>query len=188
MLLVRFLLALTFLSAGAAKLRSTHDFVGVVRTFRVVGEGWVEAVARWLPRIEIMLGVLLVAGLGVRYASLAVGALLGLFIVVTVWNLARKRIVRCGCFGSSSSSTISWSLVVRNALMLLGADLLVVAPARSSSLDSLWLDRGTSPSPWDAVLELLAASCFMVSYTIGWHAWSLHKRIKSFSRIGWLPQ
>jgi hypothetical protein len=52
-----------------------------------------------LPWFELALGVVLISGLALRYASLAAAALLGVFFTLMIVSYARGLTIDCGCFG-----------------------------------------------------------------------------------------
>ena len=75
-----------------------------------------------LPWIEIGLGALLVAHVGLPWTAWAAVALLAAF---TVW-LVTHRGVPCACFGAWSRRPAGWREVVRN-LVLIGVSLVAIA-------------------------------------------------------------
>jgi Methylamine utilisation protein MauE len=124
-LVSRFLLATVFTLAGAAKLARRSEFTEAVRNYRLLPAWANELVGRGLPPLELLLGVLLFSGLeAIAVAALASLCLLSFTVAVTV-NLLQGRRVECGCFGLVADSHLGWSLVGRNALLLLAG--LVVA-------------------------------------------------------------
>ena len=82
--------------------------------------------SRWVPRVELIIGIALIAGVATRAFSLVAAALLLAFSAAVVVNLLRGRDINCGCVGSLSSARISWTLVARD-LALAGIALAVVA-------------------------------------------------------------
>ncbi|TQM12066.1 MauE/DoxX family redox-associated membrane protein [Pseudonocardia kunmingensis] len=96
----RLVLGGVWLVAGAAKITDLDASVRAVRAYRLLPETAAQIVGAGLPVVEILLGVLLVAGAGVRAAA-AVSAVLMLAFVIgiaTAW--ARGLRIDCGCFGS----------------------------------------------------------------------------------------
>jgi uncharacterized membrane protein YphA (DoxX/SURF4 family) len=90
-----------FLSTGWAKLQDIDDTIRSVRNYQLLPEAIVPTVGSALPVVELIVGVLLVAGVLTRYVSVLTGLLsLAFFIgIVTAW--ARGLQIQCGCFGNS---------------------------------------------------------------------------------------
>jgi uncharacterized membrane protein YphA (DoxX/SURF4 family) len=96
----RLLLGAVWLVAGASKITDLDASVRAVRAYRLLPETAAQVVGAGLPVVELLLGVLLVLGTGVRAAA-AVSALLMLAFVVGIASAwARGLRVDCGCFGS----------------------------------------------------------------------------------------
>jgi hypothetical protein len=84
----------------------------------------VFALARTLPLLELALGVLLVAGVWLRYLSIAAAAILGLFFSVMVVSYFRGAGIDCGCFGVGEP--LSARTLARDGVLLVAALALVV--------------------------------------------------------------
>ena len=146
LLAIRALLALIFLSASVAKMRHWAAFEGVVANYRLLPRVLVPAVTYALPPVEAAIGSALLASLvipaealGFR-ASLAAGALLGVFAVAMAVNLLRGRAhIDCGCFQGALKQTLRWPLVARNGLLMLlmaATSRQAMPPATASQLAS----------------------------------------------------
>ena len=118
---IRFFLGLVFLTASLPKLAAPHDFRLALGNYRLLPFRLVRPVAAWLPRVELLLAVLLLSGVGVRgAASLAAAALL-VFSTAVAITLARGRKIDCGCLSGSSPREITWRLVGRDAALAAAA-------------------------------------------------------------------
>jgi hypothetical protein len=119
--LTALVLAAVFLVAAVAKLR---DPMGTTRTFRALRLPAPRRLARLVPGAELLIAAALVArpwiGAAVALAALAV------FSILLHGEVRRGSDVACGCFGTSSSSPISFVELLRNGLL---AALAVVALA-----------------------------------------------------------
>ena len=117
-LLARLVVGGVFLAAGTAKAsrRGRARFDAALRGFRIP-RALIQATATWLPRFEIVLGALLVAGLAVRPASLVSLALLLAFSALIARAVLRHEDVDCGCFGSASAEPVGIASLVRNAAL-----------------------------------------------------------------------
>jgi uncharacterized membrane protein YphA (DoxX/SURF4 family) len=137
--LLRLVLAGVFAVAGAQKLPDPAESVRAVRAYRLLPESAVHAVAYGLPVLEIGLAVLLLAGLATRVSAALTAALLVVFLIGVGSAAARGLTIDCGCFGGggvvAKADTHYTAELVRDALLLLAAVLLVARPRTALSLD-----------------------------------------------------
>jgi hypothetical protein len=117
---IRALAGLVFLSAAWGKVRHRPEFQGVVANYRLLPDLLVVPFALALPPIEAAVGALLPTGLLSPWTEAAAAALLALFALAMAVNLRRGRTdIDCGCFQSALKQTLSWTLVARNAALVL---------------------------------------------------------------------
>jgi putative oxidoreductase len=96
----RLALAGVFLWAAIAKLRNPWMILAIdLDSMHILPAQMVEYVARTLPWFELVLGVLLVAGIKLRYVATVASALLVVFFSVLVVLYFRGFQGDCGCFG-----------------------------------------------------------------------------------------
>jgi uncharacterized membrane protein YphA (DoxX/SURF4 family) len=109
-------LGAVFVAAGASKLAAFPAWLA-----QASGLGVPSIVARPLPVGEIVLGGLLVSGWGSPASIWLALAVLAMFTVVLVVNIAHGRRPACACFGAWSASPIGWWHVARNlAFVVIG--------------------------------------------------------------------
>jgi peroxiredoxin/uncharacterized membrane protein YphA (DoxX/SURF4 family) len=126
-LLARLALAGVFLLSGVTKLR---DRGGATRAARDLGLPATVAapVGALLPFAELAVAGALLAGGTLAFAGgIASLAMLGAFTVAIAANLSLGRHPDCHCFGELSAKPLSWAAVVRNALLLAVATVVVAA-------------------------------------------------------------
>jgi hypothetical protein len=147
---IRTLIALVFLSAATAKMRHWTIFHGVVANYRLLPVVLVGPVTYALPPAEAAIGATLPTGLIAPWTEVAAAVLLGAFAVAMAINLLRgRRHIDCGCFQGALRQPLRWTLVIRNALLVL---LLVVAIEAPSG----------RPDGWTVVNGLLAGCALFV--------------------------
>jgi len=147
---IRTLIALVFLSAAIGKMRNWPIFQGVVANYRLLPRVIVRPVTYALPPVEAAIGAILPTGLFTPWAEGAAAVLLGAFAVAMGINLLRgRRHIDCGCFQGTLRQPLRWTLVSRNALLVL---LLVAAGAAPSG----------RPDGWTVVNGLLAGGALFV--------------------------
>jgi len=100
LLVLRIVLGVVFLYAAYTKLREPWlVFAMSIDAYQLLPEWAVLTLGRTLPWAELLLGVLLIAGIGLRYAAAASTLLLGGFFAVMVHAFAKGLTIDCGCFG-----------------------------------------------------------------------------------------
>ena len=122
--LLRLLLGAVFIYAAYTKLRQGWLLFALsIDSYQMLPEWAVFTVARTLPWLELALGVVLIAGLWLRYVSIAAAAILGLFFSVMLVQYFRGAGIDCGCFGVGES--LSAKTLVRDGALLAAAIALV---------------------------------------------------------------
>jgi uncharacterized membrane protein YphA (DoxX/SURF4 family) len=141
-LALRLALGAFFVYASLDKIWNPAAFAKIVYQWQVVGPVPSNLVAVTLPWVELLAGLLLLAGAWKREAALVVALMLVVFIAAAGSVMARGiDVLNCGCVSVAKAEVASswpptwtrgvgWFLVSRN-LVLLGAALaLVLAPPK----------------------------------------------------------
>ena len=128
-LALRLLLGAVFVYAAYTKLRQSWLLFALsIDSYQLLPEWAVFALARTLPVLELALGVLLVAGVWLRYLSIVAAAVLGLFFSVMIVSYLRGAGIDCGCFGVGEP--LSVKTLLRDGVLLTAAIALVVCSRR----------------------------------------------------------
>ena len=144
-LLLRLVLGGFFVYASLDKIWDPAAFAKIVYQWQVVGPVASNLAAVTLPWIELLAGLLLVAGVWKRESALVIALLLVVFIVSAGSVMARGiDVENCGCVSVAKAETTSswlppwtkgvgWFLVSRN-LVLLGVALAIAfAPTEKAN-------------------------------------------------------
>ena len=119
-LLLRVLLGGIFIYAAWTKLHTPWEvFAITIDSYQILPLRAVELVARSLPWFELLVGILLLAGLWLRSAAVATSLLLGVFFGLMVRAFATGQQINCGCFGPGE--LISWKTLLRDGSLLAGS-------------------------------------------------------------------
>jgi uncharacterized membrane protein YphA (DoxX/SURF4 family) len=113
---------LALLAAGVAKIGQ-----GRAWTTQAAANQVPALVARAVPWLELTTGAAVVSGVGSPWPSLAGVALVAVFTVWIVVQLAADRHPPCACFGAWSAAPLNWRHGVRNAILIALGLLAVVA-------------------------------------------------------------
>ena len=98
---VQFVLAAVFVVAAVGKITDPPGFAHEIHNYALVPGFAINAMAIALPWLELVCGMALFVGVARRSAARILGVLLVVFAIALSINLARKRPVECGCFGTS---------------------------------------------------------------------------------------
>jgi len=129
---VRVALAGIMLWAGLAKLLEPDQALRAVQAYRIFSSSIDDIVAIGLPIVEITVGVLLLLGLGTRFAAWVTAGLMVLFIAGVASAWIRGLSIDCGCFGGGGDVPSAGR--VGRYLTEIGRDLVFMALA-------VWLIR-----------------------------------------------
>jgi uncharacterized membrane protein YphA (DoxX/SURF4 family) len=125
-------LAAVFLVSGVLKAIDPDATYVAVRAYDVLPKAGVALVAGVLPWLEIVLGLLLLAGIATRAVAVVSAALLVVFIAGVTQAWARGLSIDCGCFGGGGAvepgQTTYGLELLRDAAFLLLAGWLVGRP------------------------------------------------------------
>ena len=119
---LRLLVGGMFVFAGALKIADPAGFAVAVGNYRLVPHELTNLVAVLVPWVEVVAGVLVLAGIWLRAAALVITSLTVMFAVVIVSALARGLNIECGCFGTMGGKHIGLvNLAIDTALFGLAA-------------------------------------------------------------------
>lgn len=97
--LLRTLLGVLMLWAAVSKLANPTEFLGSIYAYELpLPRSFLQAAAVVLPWLELLCGLLLIAGLWLETALVVVTGLLIFFVLATGQAWARELEIGCGCF------------------------------------------------------------------------------------------
>jgi putative oxidoreductase len=141
---VQWLLALAvggvFVYASLSKIADPRAFAKIVYHYQVIGPsaafGFVPAnlVAVALPWVELIAGVLMIAGLWRRDAAVVAAFMLAVFVAAVASTLARGiDIQNCGCFAlDATGRAAGWTLIAGDLALLAAALVVALVPPRAA--------------------------------------------------------
>ncbi|WP_211323234.1 MauE/DoxX family redox-associated membrane protein [Amycolatopsis palatopharyngis] len=153
-LLIRLGLAAVWLVSGWLKLTDPGQTYLAVQAYEVLPESVIGVVATAMPLLELVLGLLLLAGGLTRLTAVASAAVLLVFIAAVIQSWARGLTIDCGCFGGGgqveAGETRYPQEIARDTGFLLLAVWLMIRPRTLFSADG-WLgwERGRTRSGED---------------------------------------
>lgn len=115
----RILVGGVLLIAGVAKIRAGESrFLKDILAYDLLPQWASYLLARWLPWVEVLTGVLLIAGLFAPFAAIAGFGLLLVFAGAVGLALWRGKEINCGCFGTAHTAKAQWRIVYRNLALM----------------------------------------------------------------------
>ena len=117
-----------FIYASLDKIFKPGLFAEAVYNYQILPDILVNLTALVLPWLELVLGLMLVAGIWLPGAVLLSTLLLLSFSGSLIFNMARGINISCGCFSTEpSTDPITWWTVMRDASFLVPAIYLLFA-------------------------------------------------------------
>jgi len=114
----RIYIGMIFLYASMYKIVYTAEFAETVAGYQILPHWAVNIFSIALPWIELVSGILLIAGIRSRSAASIIAGLLFLFSLGIVVNLVNGSSIHCGCFHYSREEFMSWWTLVRDLIWL----------------------------------------------------------------------
>ncbi len=116
-LLLRLYLAGVFIYASLHKINFPAEFADNIAGYLIVPHWLINPLAVFMPWLELVSGLFLLAGVRVRAASVLIGAMLAMFTVAVTVAMIQDTPIGCGCF-QSVGEAISWWTVLRDLVWL----------------------------------------------------------------------
>jgi uncharacterized membrane protein YphA (DoxX/SURF4 family) len=135
-----------WIAAGLTKITDLDASVRAVRAYRLLPEVMAQVVGAGLPLLEILLGVLLVIGIGVRATAVVSAVLMVVYMAAITSAWVRGLRIDCGCFGSggdlaAGTDPTYGTELLRDAALLVITVLLARWPNGYFAIDGLLSGR-----------------------------------------------
>jgi len=116
--LLRLVLGGVFLWAGATKIPDPALFAQTIRSYEALPLPVVHPAAIALPWVEALVGLLLIAGVWVRSSAWVALLLLFAFVAALSVGIYIKGNFDCGCFGPGGAGGSAVSALVKDAVLI----------------------------------------------------------------------
>ncbi len=121
--ILRIFLGVIFVYAAWTKLQHPWTMFALsIDAYQLLPEWAVLAIARTLPGLELVIGILLLTGFALRYVALAAALILAMFFSIMLFSWGKGMAIDCGCFGLGDALT--WKSLVRDGALLVSAMIL----------------------------------------------------------------
>jgi len=137
LLILRLGMAALFIAACLPKIMKPDQFIVAVHNYRVLPQVLVTPFALTLPWVELMAGLLLLAGFWTRPAALVSSLMYLAFAIAVSSAVIRGFDIGCGCFAAEGAKPITFWYILRD-LSLLGVSIwLLLAGPGTASIDAV---------------------------------------------------
>lgn len=141
-LVVRLSMAGILIAAAIPKMMDIDQSVRAVRAYRLLPEAVVPLFGTVLPYFELVLALVLLAGIFTRWTAIIWLIMMAAFVFGVAWAWAKGYSIDCGCFGGGgdvAAGTTNYPLhmLERAGFVALGVFLLIF-PRTHASLDA-WM-------------------------------------------------
>lgn len=133
---LRVVLGGVFLYAGGLKIADPVAFAGNIAAYKLLPTFGNYLVAAILPWVELLCGLLLVAGYRVRAAATLVLIMNLIFVAALTSAIVRGLDIDCGCFRQNGPRTTPWAALLRDLALIAGNLILLRWDADESGGDS----------------------------------------------------
>ncbi len=114
----RLIMSGVFIYASYDKIMNPAAFAEAVFGYQILPPQLINITAIVLPWLELFLGILLLSGIWMPGAALGISFLMIAFIGALFYNLARGLDFYCGCFSATSTTGVSWWIILRDLIFL----------------------------------------------------------------------
>lgn len=116
-LILRLYLSGVFIYASLHKINFPAEFADNIAGYLIVPYWLINPLAVFMPWLELVCGLFLLAGVRVRAATLLIAGMLIMFTLAVIVALVQDTPIGCGCF-QSVGEAISWWTVLRDLAWL----------------------------------------------------------------------
>jgi uncharacterized membrane protein YphA (DoxX/SURF4 family) len=134
-LILRVVLGVIFVVAGASKIGHGAEFAAQIAGFRILPQPVIAPMALALPFLEVLLGGYLIVGLFTRASAWIAVLLLAAFDGAIASAVVRGMTVSCGCFGPNDKTVTTWGEVARDAIFVVLAIFVALRAPGTLALD-----------------------------------------------------
>lgn len=117
----RLILGGIFVFASVGKILHPEEFAQAIYNYQILPDVFINLTAIVLPWLELVLGSFLIIGLWVPGTVVLSNLLLMTFIGALLFNITRGLDIGCGCFSSTTESTMNIWTVLRDISFLIPA-------------------------------------------------------------------
>jgi putative oxidoreductase len=135
-LIVRLVIGFLFIFAGLGKAADPALFAKEIMNYSIMQVSIVNIMALTMPWIELVVGILLIAGVRIKANALITGGLMLVFIVAVFSAMLRGLNINCGCF-TGKIVLVGWPKILENTMMFIGCLYIFLFPVQKFSVENI---------------------------------------------------
>lgn len=113
--------AYIFLFSAISKIKDYENHIEVVKSYKILPDTFAKYLVNLFLLIELLASLMIILRLFMNYSVIALSILTVIYSVAIIINLARgRKDLSCGCGGVLGDHVISYKLVIRNLIILIG--------------------------------------------------------------------
>lgn len=129
--IIRICLGAVLVVAATSKVRDLDSFRRAIVGYEILSPRVARGVAIGVIVAEYAVSALLLTNLFVTAAAAIATILFLAFATGIAFNLFRRRVIDCHCFGEDQAEKVSWASLLRTLALAFGGASLLAAPATS---------------------------------------------------------
>ncbi|AEB10055.1 MauE/DoxX family redox-associated membrane protein [Desulfobacca acetoxidans] len=118
--LLRLTLGGVFFYAGLIKIWQPFQYAAAIEAYQLLPQFLLALAAAVIPWIEVVCASSLVLYFKPRSALLTLISLLGIFLIIMLFTMARGLDIDCGC-GLLANRRVGWLVLLEDSMLLLAA-------------------------------------------------------------------
>lgn len=134
-LISRLVVGMLFIVVGAGKIADPILFSKEIANYRLLPELLINWSAIIIPWVEVVCGIMLIAGIRLRANAIIISALLIAFNIMVASAWMRGLDINCGCYSNIAKQTVGLPKILENFGFLFLSILIFIFPKKSLSLD-----------------------------------------------------
>ena len=136
LLVARLLVGFLFIVVGIGKIADPQLFAKEIANYRILPDILVNLTAIIVPWVEVVSGLLLIAGVRLRANAVLIGAMLIMFNIFVFSAWARGLDINCGCYSNIAKQTVGLPKILENMGLLALAAIIFIFPKKALSLEN----------------------------------------------------
>ena len=139
-LAVRLVVGFLFVYAGIGKAADPNLFAKEIGNYHMIPYSLLNIMSLGMPWIEIISGILLMAGVRIKANATIIGIMLIVFIAAVATAWARGLNINCGCF-PGKTVVVGLPKILENTATLIGCIYLYIFPVQKFTVENLGLNK-----------------------------------------------
>ncbi len=144
-LVVRVVLGAIFVFWSIGKIADPGEFAREILNYRILPDFIVNIFALILPWLELICGIMLIAGIKIRANAAVIGFMLVVFIIAISSAMIRGFSINCGC-STANPEEVGWPKLFEDFGMLVAAVWLIIFPNNTLSFEKFLVKESLKES------------------------------------------